>query len=76
MAPGEPYYTRFVAGSDDLPSVFWTPSLVLATIAKQARPCPRWYNEVPFMLAVVGNLIAGLGMLGLFTATLRITRAR
>jgi len=28
------------------------------------------------MIAVVGNVIAGLGMLSLFTATLRITRVR
>jgi hypothetical protein len=28
------------------------------------------------MIAVVGNVLAGLGMLSLFTATLRITRVR
>lgn len=26
------------------------------------------------MLAVIGNVIAGLGVLGLFTATLRLTK--
>jgi hypothetical protein len=26
------------------------------------------------MIAVIGNVIAGLGMLGLFTATLRLTK--
>jgi hypothetical protein len=28
------------------------------------------------MIAVVGNVLAGLGVIGLFTATLRITRVR
>lgn len=28
------------------------------------------------MIAVIGNVIAGLGVLGLFTATLRLTRPR
>jgi hypothetical protein len=28
------------------------------------------------MIAVIGNLIAGLGVLSLFTATLRLTRPR
>lgn len=28
------------------------------------------------MITVIGNVIAGLGVLGLFTATLRLTRAR
>lgn len=28
------------------------------------------------MIAVIGNVIAGLGVLGLFTATLRLTKPR
>jgi hypothetical protein len=28
------------------------------------------------MIAVIGNVVAGLGMLGLFTATLRLTKPR
>lgn len=28
------------------------------------------------MLAVIGNVLAGIGVLSLFTATLRLTRAR
>jgi hypothetical protein len=28
------------------------------------------------MLAVIGNVIAGLGVLGLFTATLRLSKRR
>ncbi len=28
------------------------------------------------MIAVIGNVIAGLGVLSLFTATLRLTRAK
>lgn len=27
------------------------------------------------MLAIIGNMIAGLGVVGLFTATLRMTRS-
>jgi hypothetical protein len=33
-------------------------------------------SEVAFMIAVVGNVLAGIGVISLFTATLRITRAR
>jgi hypothetical protein len=29
-----------------------------------------------YMLAVIGNVIAGLGVLGLFTATLRLSKRR
>jgi len=36
---------------------------------------PRCDREV-YMIAVIGNVIAGLGVLSLFTATLRITRPR
>lgn len=28
------------------------------------------------MIAVIGNMIAGLGVISLFTATLRLTKAR
>lgn len=28
------------------------------------------------MIAVIGNVLAGIGVLSLFTATLRLTRAR
>jgi hypothetical protein len=28
------------------------------------------------MIAVIGNVIAGLGVLGLFTATLRLSKSR
>jgi hypothetical protein len=37
----------------------------------------RFREEVEiFMIAVVGNVIAGLGVISLFTATLRLTRVR
>jgi hypothetical protein len=28
------------------------------------------------MIAVIGNVLAGIGVVGLFTATLRLTRSR
>jgi hypothetical protein len=33
------------------------------------------YVQGVVMIAVIGNVIAGLGVVGLFTATLRLTRA-
>jgi hypothetical protein len=54
-------------------AVFWTRPLALATIAKQTRGRLRCFPEV-VMIAVIGNVIAGLGVLSLFTATLRLTR--
>jgi hypothetical protein len=53
----------YYIGSVDRGSDFWTPRVTLANISKP-------------MIAVVGNVLAGLGMLSLFTATLRITRVR
>jgi len=38
---------------------------------------PRCDREVYiYMIAVIGNVIAGIGVLSLFTATLRIARPR
>jgi hypothetical protein len=60
VASREPYY---ITGSVDRGSDFWTPRLTPENIREP-------------MIAVVGNVLAGLGVLGLFTATLRITRLR
>jgi hypothetical protein len=48
--------------------------------ATQPRDDPEHTDEQPRccvevrMIAVIGNVIAGLGVISLFTATLRITR--
>jgi hypothetical protein len=45
----------------------WTRDETRATIA---------LHLMEAMIAVVGNLLAGLGVISLFTATLRITRGK
>ena len=64
---------RVPFGTRESVAVFWTRPLALATIAKQTRERPRCFPEV-VMIAVIGNVLAGLGVLSLFTATLRLTR--
>jgi hypothetical protein len=36
----------------------------------------RYTHEVVVMIAVIGNVLAGLGVVSLFTATLRLTKPR
>jgi hypothetical protein len=40
------------------------------------KPARRSRYKMEAMIAVVGNLLAGLGVISLFTATLRITRGK
>jgi hypothetical protein len=43
--------------------------------AEQGPHALRYVYTESFMIAVIGNVIAGLGVLGLFAATLRLTRS-
>jgi len=44
--------------------------------AGETAPAPNaLYVHGVVMIAVIGNVIAGLGVVGLFTATLRLTRS-
>jgi hypothetical protein len=36
----------------------------------------RSQEEVAVMIAVIGNVLAGIGVVSLFTATLRLTRGK
>jgi len=42
--------------------------------AEQVQVRARYIHGV-VMIAVIGNVLAGLGVVGLFTATLRLTRS-
>jgi hypothetical protein len=45
-------------------------------LAGETAPPPNALNvHGVVMIAVIGNVIAGLGVVGLFTATLRLTRS-
>jgi hypothetical protein len=44
--------------------------------SEQRSLAPRSEVEEVHMLAVIGNVIAGLGVVSLFTATLRLTKPR
>jgi len=57
-------------------AVFWTLGDRHATIAKHANGPKRSLNEVAVMIAVIGNVLAGIGVVSLFTATLRLTRGK
>jgi hypothetical protein len=76
VAPGEPYYTPFAAGVTIYPTFFglggW--SLRRSSVRNKLAHLRVRSTRPVSMIAVVGNVIAGLGMLGLFAATLRITR--
>jgi len=57
-------------------AVFWTLAAAHATIAKHANEPKRSQEEVAVMIAVIGNVLAGIGVLSLFTATLRLTKGK
>jgi hypothetical protein len=58
---------------------FWTSTGSLATIffsrIEQVRRGARYIHGV-VMIAVIGNMFVGLGVVSLFTATLRLNRPR
>lgn len=57
-------------------AVFWTLAVGHATISKQPNRPKRSQEEVAVMLAVIGNVLAGIGVVSLFTATLRLTKGK
>jgi hypothetical protein len=57
-------------------AVFWTLAVGHATIAKHANRPARLRGEVFVMIAVIGNVLAGIGVVSLFTATLRLTKGK
>jgi hypothetical protein len=52
----------------------WTLGARSATIRKHPDDPARSREEVAVMIAVIGNVLAGIGVVGLFTATLRLTK--
>jgi hypothetical protein len=44
--------------------------------ANQTRALRVVSQGAAYMIAVIGNVIAGIGVVSLFTATLRLTRVR
>jgi hypothetical protein len=58
-------------------SCFLTRQRGYATIAKHTRrPARSHLRGLAVMLAVIGNVLAGIGVVSLFTATLRLTRVK
>jgi hypothetical protein len=57
-------------------AVFWTLTGGHATISKHSNGPQRSQEEVAVMIAVIGNVLAGIGVVGLFTATLRLTKGK
>jgi hypothetical protein len=57
-------------------AVFWTLVDGHATISKHSNGPPRSQEEVAVMIAVIGNVLAGIGVLTLFMGTLRLTKGK
>jgi hypothetical protein len=57
-------------------AVFWTLVDGRATISKHSNRLLRLQEEVFVMIAVIGNVLAGIGIVSLFTATLRLTKVK
>ena len=57
-------------------AVFWTLADGHATISKHSNGPQRSQEEVAVMIAVIGNVLAAIGVVSLFIATLRLTRGK
>ena len=57
-------------------AVVWTLVDGRATISKHSNAPSRLQEEVAVMIAVIGNVLAGIGIVSLFAATLRLTKVK
>jgi hypothetical protein len=64
--------TRDYIGAAGVTAVCWTPAVQHATISEHNSSVTLFQRGS--MIAVIGNVIAGLGVVSLFTATLRLTK--
>jgi hypothetical protein len=58
-------------------AVFWTrgaPRAIIFSLGNRCLPVDVFTATEKFMVAVIGNMIAGLGVVSLFAATLRLTK--